>query len=351
MTGFETIKKSRLFQDFLRNEIVNGTYRPGDRLPSIRVLARQYNLSTITVNSVLSNLMTEGLLYSEQGKGTFVRQPEKSRRKGKYIVGVLLYDMTINSDIEIKIFNSIQQNLGDACFMIPANSYDQMDTFQAGIKGLLELGVDGLAMVPPSDEIYDPIRIKSIIPEHFPLVMINHRIPGLKGDFVTMDFCQAACAAAGELLQRGHRHIFLVRHGSPSIAESLLQGYRDALQLAGLSVNERWIPIWDRASDRTAEQLEACLAEIDGVIASDSFIYHNRHLFAASGKSIPGDLSLIGLNDTAYSLFMHPPLTAIPYPAAAVGKAAAASILSQIRGSWKGPEVYKFCSGLVYRSS
>ena len=50
--------------------------RPGSLIPSERELCEQYGISRMTARQSISELVTEGLLYREQGKGTFVGRPK-----------------------------------------------------------------------------------------------------------------------------------------------------------------------------------------------------------------------------------------------------------------------------------
>ena len=56
----------RLAGDILKRK------RPGDRLPGVRELARQENISLVTARNVYQYLTTKGLVVSRQGSGTFV---------------------------------------------------------------------------------------------------------------------------------------------------------------------------------------------------------------------------------------------------------------------------------------
>lgn len=61
--------------DDLRNRIVTGQLRPGERLPSEAHLAAQYMVSTPTLRNALAVLQAEGLVEKTHGKGNFVRRP------------------------------------------------------------------------------------------------------------------------------------------------------------------------------------------------------------------------------------------------------------------------------------
>ena len=60
--------------DDLRQEIRAGAIQPGDRLPSTRELMDRYGIANMTVQAALRVLRDEGLIYSQPGRGSFVRQ-------------------------------------------------------------------------------------------------------------------------------------------------------------------------------------------------------------------------------------------------------------------------------------
>lgn len=62
--------------DRIAFEIVTGVYAPGDRLPSVRAMAAQYDINPSTVQIVLARLRTLGFVESARGVGTVVRDVE-----------------------------------------------------------------------------------------------------------------------------------------------------------------------------------------------------------------------------------------------------------------------------------
>src|SRR5260370_13757371 len=59
----------------LRAAIRGGQYSPGSQLPSYEALMRKYDVSITVVRSAVRELKAEGLVYTHQGKGAFVRDP------------------------------------------------------------------------------------------------------------------------------------------------------------------------------------------------------------------------------------------------------------------------------------
>jgi DNA-binding GntR family transcriptional regulator len=65
-TLYETIKTS------IRERIVSGLYKPGQKIPSESELVREFGVSAITVRRALRDLTIEGRLVGRQGVGVFV---------------------------------------------------------------------------------------------------------------------------------------------------------------------------------------------------------------------------------------------------------------------------------------
>ena len=59
--------------DDLRTAIRSGRLDPGAKLPSTSELMAKYEVANMTVQSALRELRGQDLIYSVQGKGTFVR--------------------------------------------------------------------------------------------------------------------------------------------------------------------------------------------------------------------------------------------------------------------------------------
>lgn len=62
--------------DQLREQILSGGWKPGDKLPSENELAAQFGVSRVTVRNALQRLSGLGLLETRFGEGSFIRGPE-----------------------------------------------------------------------------------------------------------------------------------------------------------------------------------------------------------------------------------------------------------------------------------
>jgi GntR family transcriptional regulator len=65
---------TRQIADQIRSYSVSGVLAPGDRLPSVRQLAKELAVNQNTILHVYERLTAEGLLERKQGDGTYVSQ-------------------------------------------------------------------------------------------------------------------------------------------------------------------------------------------------------------------------------------------------------------------------------------
>ena len=59
----------------IKNYIITGELKPGDALPSMRLLAKELRISVITTKRAYEDLEAEGFLVTQPGRGSFVAPP------------------------------------------------------------------------------------------------------------------------------------------------------------------------------------------------------------------------------------------------------------------------------------
>jgi len=78
MTQIDRTSKLPLYHQLyqiLRGHILGGEWQPGDMIPPESELVERYGVSRTTVRQVFDLLANDGLIYRQQGRGTFVAHP------------------------------------------------------------------------------------------------------------------------------------------------------------------------------------------------------------------------------------------------------------------------------------
>lgn len=81
MSAFSPVASNKLYiqiHNQIRDAILNGTFKPGDKLPSEKELCQMFNVSRVPVREALCALELSGMVDSVQGGGVYVREPKKS---------------------------------------------------------------------------------------------------------------------------------------------------------------------------------------------------------------------------------------------------------------------------------
>lgn len=77
----------RQIEDFMRAQILSGQLRPHDLIPSENEISRSLDVSPMTVRQAIGKLVTDGLIYRERGRGTYVAAPARIDRPLTRLVG------------------------------------------------------------------------------------------------------------------------------------------------------------------------------------------------------------------------------------------------------------------------
>jgi len=175
-----------------------------------------------------------------------------------------------------------------------------------------------------------------------PVVLINSDDPLMRLSSVTPCNRSASRMATEYLTRLGHSQIlFLMRRGRRTI-ERRFEGWRDALlheghtDVADLAVEvEDWLP--ELAANAIAKRIERNGLDFTAVLAAgDSLAVGAMLGLERKGFRVPGDVSVMGMDDLPQAAFYNPPLSTIHIPMHEIGAAAIDLLLSNL-GKFAGP--------------
>jgi DNA-binding LacI/PurR family transcriptional regulator len=129
------------------------------------------------------------------------------------------------------------------------------------------------------------------------------------------------------------------------------KGYQEALAMAGLEASRvAHGDFSEESGGRAMEQLLAEHPDLDAVfIASDQMAIGAMRVLKDAGKSIPGDVALVGFNDVILARHTDPPLSTVSQPIQSLGREMARMLLALIAGESPTPLILP--TRLVHRAT
>ena len=220
----------------------------------------------------------------------------------------------------------------------------------AAVETFLQFRVEGMALVGPRIADDDLARIG----ESAPCVVVASGTvhPGV--DSVGTDGRRGAALAVEHLAALGHRRIVHLDGAANVSAAERRAGYRSGMQAEGLG---DFIDIRPAGDDEAAALavIDALLDEPDPPTAIFAF----NDLLAAgaldrlddAGVAVPGDVSLVGFDNTFIAALRYFSLTTINQPTLAMGRLAVDTLLQRLADGPGDPVRHTLQPGLVVRGT
>lgn len=214
----------------LRQKIESGVYGQGERLPSEKELAAQYQVSRITSKKALDVLAEKGYIVRSAGRGSFVKvqvMKENSTQGDavpyageKTLIGVI-FD-SFDSDFGSELLRSIEISCRHKGYaMLFQCSYGSIDLENNAIESALKLGAKGLIIMCSQGETYNNLILRLALND-FPIVLVDRSMEGISIPCIKTDNYQAAKELTHILIRRGHKKVCFLSHGTvntPTVAQ------------------------------------------------------------------------------------------------------------------------------------
>lgn len=155
--------------------------------------------------------------------------------------------------------------------------------------------------------------------------------------FVDVDNRGGARRAVEHLLDTGRRTISTLAGPLDMTAGVYrLEGYRDALEAAGVKVSEELVGYGDFSESSGAAAMADLLdrrGDIDAVFAaSDPMALGAMRIIKESGRRIPDDVAVVGFDDSPVGPHTDPPLSTVHQPVEEMGQRMTRLLLARISG-------------------
>ena len=170
-----------------------------------------------------------------------------------------------------------------------------------------------------------------------PIVLINNQYPGDFVFSVTIDNLNSGRKATRHLVELGHKRIGYVGNQFGLQADTeRFTGYRQTLEEADIGFQPELVTHGDGGPEGGVQAMEKLLALPEPPTAV--FCYNDMSALGVlraareHGLNVPGDLSVVGLDDLFLASYTDPPLTTVQQPTHQMGCLAAQILLDLLSG-------------------
>jgi GntR family transcriptional regulator, arabinose operon transcriptional repressor len=329
----------------LRREMAEGRLAAGVKLPALRELAEQYQVSTNTIRQAIRVLEREGCLYHVRDVGAFVH-PSFPGKIGARI-SVALATINIGGALEMAIARGIEQACQQRGWELLIYDARLNPALEASNLGRLEnSGTRGAIVMPISDHANLETLVKLKL-AGYAMVLVDRGVPGLKVDLVESDHEKAGYLATEHLLCNGHDQVFMLTW--PPLATSIaarIRGFERAMLKRGREPtrgNMIWID--PQMSARGVQESKPWLEGYQAVLPALRQHRGPMAIFALNdyvgwgvfeacrelGLRIPQDVSVICVDDSDITRALTPPMTVVAQRPDEIGRRAVELLERRLR--------------------
>jgi DNA-binding LacI/PurR family transcriptional regulator len=310
-------------------------------------IARASGVSITTVSRILNNRpdvaedTRQRVLKLIDEQGFAPQNAWQQIRSGRSGVIALHYPQDFNP-ISHEIVTSAAMSCHDTGYslnLIPRSLSDSelLAVFRSG-------QADGMILL---EVLTHDRRVEVLRQNELPFVMAGRCADNTGLSYVDVDISKGVFDAVQYLCALGHRQIGFITL-APVLQEKeygyaiwAVKGYQKACQQYGLPVIWRTVDLKTDAAASVVLSLLNDHPEITAIVTPQEIgVPGVLKAIQATGRQIPGDISLIGVLQESVSEMITPPLTTIHFPGYDMGYEAARILVEQLTGAVTTPQQF-----------
>ncbi len=216
-----------------------------------------------------------------------------------------------------------------------------------------ERRVDGVLLVSVHEHDPLPGLLEGL---GLPTVLAGRRSPDESLSHAHSDNLGGAAAAVRHLAARGRRAVATITGPlDMDVGRARLQGWRDALEEAGLAADQRLVETADFTEEGGQKAMRSLLErapELDAVFAASDVMAAGAMLeLHRQGLRIPEQVAVVGFDDSLIARHTNPPLTSVSQPVEEIGSTIARILLAEIADPEASRQQIMLPTELIVRSS
>jgi DNA-binding LacI/PurR family transcriptional regulator len=231
-----------------------------------------------------------------------------------------------------RIMRGISSSLGESGLQLSLIMAKESYGDDGSLRSLREGHVDGVLLVSVHG---GDILAGQLLESGLPIVVCGRPLNRADVPYVDADNFNGASTAARHLVDIGRRKVATIA-GPRDMAVGIdrLSGFRRGMASSGQPTDVVEHGDFTMASGEAAmRRLLEAHPDLDAVfVASDLMAVGALRVLQAAGKSVPGDVAVVGFDDSDVAATAVPPLTTIRQPVEELGRTMAWRLLAQLAG-------------------
>jgi GntR family transcriptional regulator of arabinose operon len=328
------IPKYTRLKEYLKEQMKQGVITPGSQLPSENMLVKQFKISRHTVRQALSELEKEGLIFREQGRGTFCA--DSPTLKGQTVAVVTTY---ISEYIFPAVIRGIEEELSAAgCRLLLASTGNAKSKEASCLESLLRQEIDGL-IIEPTQSARENVNLayfNELEQRQIPYLMLHAYYPELDPAYIIIDDEKGGYLATQQLIRLGHRHIAGIFKADDRQGLKRQAGYMKAMNAAGFKAKPELIGAYETEELSSYPYQFTRNLFMQEVLPTAMVCYNDQvalgvlEALRAEAVKVPDDFSLISFDDSGLAVAAEVKLSGIVHPKATMGRQAGRMILDMM---------------------
>ena len=360
--------------EIIENEILDGRYIAGNKIPTQEELSGRFGVSRPTVEKALECLELKGLLERRRGAGTFVIHNYRSQQRRKRFGLIALrpprdvdfgsnFVQSIISDFSVVAKNKNFELLVDATTV--SNERELFEHSFSSCKDFLDSKIDGLFMLPV-DFVGENTTINEAITSAFrsadvPVVLLDRDIVlsprRSRFDVVGVNNRRAGFVITNHMIAMGTDDLYFVTCNlkSNTICDRR-DGFKCALEYNNIDATGRVVYSYDYNNKSSGcflimDILKKSKGACGFVCVNDETASILMRDIVRLGYDVPSRVRLCGFDDLPTSPLLFSPLTTIAQPVAAIVQTAINVMNNRLNDTNMPPRDVYVAEKLVVRES
>ncbi|MFJ2642525.1 MULTISPECIES: LacI family DNA-binding transcriptional regulator [unclassified Streptomyces] len=331
----------RMVKRDLVADIDRGAYEADQPFISQREVCERFGVSSTTAVRALNELVTEGYLVRQRGRGTFVAErssPPAGTGAGarERTVACVMHGQGPHQSAVLDGIESVCGEEGLRMFL--SNSKGSKQAEEHALRLAMQTGAGGVVLYP-IDSGSDSPALAELARCGVPVVMIDRYHPESPSDAVVFDNYAVGFGLTEHLVERGHRRIATLWDETDvtSVAERLT-GHVQALRKHGIPVSPELTALttYHRLpDDRRLTMLSAFLDRPEPptvlLCANGHTLAHAARDLSVLGLEVPGQIELAGMDDAGPFDLLPLTVAAARLPSREMGRRAMELLAQRIR--------------------